>query len=74
MITSPEVKRTRENKGLPENKGNRNVQKEKLKKKFPVLMDKYLMSEIGKRDTMSRKFQVKLGNSQEELHKIVGAL
>jgi uncharacterized protein YjbJ (UPF0337 family) len=74
MTTSPEVKRTPETKGTPANKGNWNEQKGKLKKKFPILSDKDLTFETGKKDEMFGKLQIKLGKTKEELHKIVEAL
>lgn len=74
MNTSSEVKRTPEMKGAPRNKANWNEQKGKLKKKFPILTDKDLTFETGKKDEMFDKLQVKLGKSKAELHKIVEAL
>jgi len=55
-------------------KGNWNEQKAKLKKKFAVLTDNDLMYEIGKKDEMLAKLQIKLGKTKEELHKIIEAL
>ena len=55
-------------------KGNWNEQKGKLKQKFAVLTDNDLMYEEGKKDEMYGKLQIKLGKSQEELHKIIQEL
>jgi len=55
-------------------KGNWSEQKAKLKKKFAVLTDNDLMYEIGKKNDMLAKLQVKLGKTKEELHQIIEAL
>ena len=55
-------------------KGNWNEQKGKLKQKFANLTDDDLMYEQGKKDEMLGKLQIKLGKSQEELHKIIAEL
>ncbi len=55
-----------------EMKGNWNEQKAKLKKQFAVLTDNDLMFEEGKKDEMYAKLQVKLGQTKEQLHKIIG--
>jgi uncharacterized protein YjbJ (UPF0337 family) len=55
-------------------KGNWNEQKGKLKQKFAVLTDNDLMYEEGKQDEMYGRLQIKLGKSQEELHKIIREL
>ena len=55
-----------------EMKGNWNEQKAKLKKQFAVLTDNDLMFEEGKKDEMMAKLQVKLGQTKEQLHKIIG--
>jgi uncharacterized protein YjbJ (UPF0337 family) len=54
-------------------KGNWNEQKAKLKKQFAVLTDNDLMFEEGKKDEMMAKLQIKLGQTKEELHKIIGS-
>jgi uncharacterized protein YjbJ (UPF0337 family) len=53
-------------------KGNWNEQKAKLKKQFAVLTDNDLMFEEGKKDAMMAKLQIKLGQTKEQLHKIIG--
>jgi uncharacterized protein YjbJ (UPF0337 family) len=55
-----------------EMKGNWNEQKAKLKKQFAVLTDNDLMFEEGKKDEMMAKLQIKLGQTKEQLHKIIG--
>ena len=55
-------------------KGNWNAQKGKLKQKFAVLTDDYLMFEKGKKDEMPGKLQIKLGKTKGDLHKIIKAL
>jgi len=55
-----------------EMKGNWNEQKAKLKTKFAVLTDNDLMFEEGKKDEMMAKLQIKLGQTKEQLHKIIG--
>jgi uncharacterized protein YjbJ (UPF0337 family) len=57
---------------ITEMKGNWNEQKAKLKKQFAVLTDNDLMFEEGKKDEMMAKLQVKLGQTKEQLHKIIG--
>lgn len=54
-------------------KGNWNEQKSKLKKKFPALTDKDLFFEIGKKNEMLEKLQVKLGKTKEEFQQIIEA-
>jgi uncharacterized protein YjbJ (UPF0337 family) len=54
-------------------KGNWNEQKAKLKKQFAVLTDNDLMFEEGKKDEMLAKLQIKLGQTKEQLHKIIGS-
>jgi uncharacterized protein YjbJ (UPF0337 family) len=54
-------------------KGNWNEQKAKLKKQFAVLTDNDLMFEEGKKDEMMAKLQIKLGQTKEQLHKIIGS-
>jgi len=55
-------------------KGDWNVQKGKLKKKFAVLTDNDLMFEEGRKEEMFGKLQIILGKSKEELDKIIAAL
>jgi uncharacterized protein YjbJ (UPF0337 family) len=55
-----------------EMKGNWNEQKAKLKKQFAVLTDNDLMFEEGKKEEMMAKLQIKLGQTKEQLHKIIG--
>jgi len=61
-------------KNLNEIKGNWNEQKGKLKQKFAFLTDNDLMFADGKKDEMLGKLQIKLGKTEEELHKIIAAL
>ena len=56
-----------------EMKGNWNEQKAKLKKQFAVLTDNDLMFEEGKKEEMMAKLQIKLGQTKEQLHKIIGS-
>jgi uncharacterized protein YjbJ (UPF0337 family) len=53
--------------------GNWNEQKTRLKKEFPVLTDKDLFFEIGRKNEMLAKLQVKLGKTKEELQQIIEA-
>ena len=53
-------------------KGNWNEQKAKLKKQFAVLTDNDLMFEEGKKEEMMAKLQIKLGQTKEQLQKIIG--
>jgi len=55
-------------------KGDWNLLKGKLKKKFAVLTDNDLMFEEGKKEVMFGKLQIILGKSKEELDKIIAAL
>jgi uncharacterized protein YjbJ (UPF0337 family) len=48
-----------------------NEQKAILKKTFPVLTDKDLFFELGKKNEMLAKLQVKLGKTKEELQQII---
>ena len=54
-------------------KGNWNEQKARLKKQFAVLTDNDLMFEEGKKEEMMAKLQIKLGQTKEQLHKIIGS-
>ena len=51
--------------------GNWNEQKTRLKKEFPALTDKDLFFEIGRKNEMLAKLQVKLGKTKEELQRIM---
>ncbi|MBO9201888.1 MULTISPECIES: CsbD family protein [Niastella] len=53
--------------------GNWNEQKTRLKKEFPALTDKDLFFEIGRKNEMLAKLQVKLGKTKEELQRIIEA-
>ena len=55
-------------------KGNWNEQKGKLKQKFASLTDDDLMFIEGKKDELFGRLQIKLGKSEEELHKIIAEL
>lgn len=55
-------------------KGDWDLLKGKLKKKFAVLTDNDLMYEEGKKEVMLGKLQIILGKSKEELDKIIAAL
>jgi len=55
-------------------KGDWNLLKGKLKKKFAVLTDNDLMYEEGKKEEMFGKLQIILGKSKEELDKIILSL
>lgn len=53
--------------------GNWSDQKSRLKKEFPALTEKDLFFEIGRKNEMLAKLQVKLGKTKEELQQIIGA-
>jgi uncharacterized protein YjbJ (UPF0337 family) len=55
-------------------KGSWNEQKGRLKQKFAVLTDNDLMFEEGRKGEMFGKLKIKLGKSNEELHKIIAEL
>lgn len=55
-------------------KGTWNVQKSKLKEKFPILTDEDLRYENGKRDEMFSRVQVKLGKTKEEFDSLLASL
>ena len=55
-------------------KGNWNELKGKLKQKFATLTDDDLMFVEGKKDELFGRLQIKLGKSEEELHKIIAEL
>lgn len=53
---------------------NWNVQKGKLKQKFPALTDRDLMYFDGRKEEMLEKLQAKLGVSRNELGAILTSL
>lgn len=53
--------------------GNWSEQKSRLKKAFPALTDKDLFFEIGRKNEMLEKLEVKLGKTKEELQRIINA-
>lgn len=53
--------------------GNWSEQKSRLKKEFPALTDKDLFFEIGRKNDMLAKLEVKLGKTKEELRRIIDA-
>ncbi len=55
-------------------KGNWDVQKEKLKKKFATLSDTDLQSEEGKKEEMLEKLSSKLGKTKQELITLINKL
>lgn len=55
-------------------KVNWSEQKAKLRAKFPVLTDRDLMFEEGKKGEMFEKLQTKLGKTKEEFQKILAGL
>jgi len=54
--------------------GNWNNQKGKLKKKYAVLEDSDLIYQMGKKEEMLERIQIKLGKTKEELRVIIEAL
>lgn len=58
----------------PSMKENWDIQKAKLKRKYPILTDSDLRYDEGKKGAMWEKVQLKLGISKEELQKIIAAL
>ena len=60
--------------GNTELKGNWNEQKGKLRKEFPVLTDKDVVYEMGKKYEMLERIQVKLGKTKEELVELIESL
>jgi hypothetical protein len=53
--------------------GNWSDQKSRLKKEFPALTEKDLFFEIGRKNEMLAKLEVKLGKTKEELQRIIQA-
>jgi hypothetical protein len=58
----------------PSMKENWDLQKAKLKNKYPVLTESDLRYHEGKKGVMWEKLQIKLGLSKEELKKIIDKL
>ncbi|MBL0154770.1 MAG: general stress protein CsbD [Chitinophagaceae bacterium] len=58
----------------PTLQGNWNNQKGKLKKKYAVLEDSDLIYQMGKKEEMLERIQIKLGKTKEELRVIIEAL
>ncbi|MFA5806409.1 MAG: hypothetical protein WC879_17395 [Melioribacteraceae bacterium] len=58
----------------PSMKDNWDIQKAKLKKKYPSLTDSDLRYDEGKKGAMWEKLQLKLGLSKEELRKIIASV
>jgi hypothetical protein len=50
------------------------LQKAKLKKKYPTLTESDLRYEEGKKGAMWEKLQLKLGLSKEELQKLIASI
>ncbi len=48
--------------------------KSKLKKKYAFLNDNNLLLEVGKKEEMLKRLQIRLGKTREELQKIIAAL
>jgi len=57
----------------PSIKENWEIQKVKLKKRYPILTDSDLRYDEGKKGAMWEKLQIKLGLSKEEMRKIIAA-
>jgi len=55
-------------------KGNWNEQKGKLKQKFASLTNNDLMFEVGKKEEMLGRLEIKLGKTKEDLQKVIEAL
>jgi hypothetical protein len=58
----------------PSMKENWEVQKAKLKKKYPILTDSDLRYDEGKKGVMWEKLQIKLELSKEELRKLIASV
>lgn len=58
----------------PSIKDNWEIQKTKLKKKYPSLTDSDLRYDEGKKGAMWEKVQLKLGISKEALQKLISTL
>lgn len=55
-------------------KGNWNEKIGKLKQKYAILTDNDFMLEMGKKEEMLGKLQVKLGKTKEELQALLDTL
>ena len=55
-------------------KGNWNEQKGKLKQKFAALTDNDFLFNVGMKEEMLGRLQIKLGKTKEELRKIIEVL
>lgn len=55
----------------PSMKENWDMQKTKLKKKYPILTDSDLRYDEGKKGAMWENLKIKLGLSKEELQKLI---
>lgn len=55
-------------------KGSWQEQKARLKRKFAVLTDNDMLFEEGNKEEMMGKLQVKLGQTKEELQRILAAI
>ena len=54
--------------------GNWNEQKGKLKQKFAEITDNDQLFVAGKKDELRGRIQKKIGNSKQELRRIIGEL
>jgi uncharacterized protein YjbJ (UPF0337 family) len=61
-------------KNLTELKGNWNETKGKLKQKFAILTDSDVLLIEGKQDEMLGRLQAKLGQTKEEIQKMISEL
>lgn len=59
---------------LTELKGNWNEIKGKLKQKFAILTDSDVLLIEGKQDEMLGRLQAKLGQTKEQIHKMISEL
>ena len=55
-------------------KGNWNEKKGKLKQKFAILTDNDLLLEDGKEDELFGRLQTKLGQTREQIKKLIESL
>ncbi len=61
-------------RSTPSMKETWDLQKAKLKKKYPTLTESDLRYEEGKKGAMWEKLQLKLGLSKEELQKLIASI
>ena len=61
-------------RSTPSIKETWDLQKAKVKKKYPSLTDSDLRYEEGKKGAMWEKIQLKLGLSKEELRKLISSI